>query len=301
MSKNVSRMITAFDGWKESLQSFSNVPKGMFGRVAIIKCGNVEINLDELDFEVETEFDDNVDKNEGTINIYNLAKTTIQELKQCCKDRKELTITAGYKGDTGVIFKGVIIKVYSKSDELDTVTTLYLLDTEDAGGGNDGIKDKTYKKGTKASYILKDLIGYLDLPLAVFSVRRDHVYKDEVKVNGEIWEEIKKQAEVCGISVYVNNRMIYARHLSEGDNINFTVSAETGLIGSPEEFYEDIETEDYTETIHGYKVKMLLQHRMTTAAIINLNAKDVSGQFRVRAGKHIINESEATTEIEVIG
>ena len=47
-------------------------------------------------------------------------------------------------------------------------------------------------------------------------------------------ENIKKYAQVCGVSVYVNKGKIYARHIKDGDNINFTVQASTGMIGSPE-------------------------------------------------------------------
>ena len=45
---------------------------------------------------------------------------------------------------------------------------------------------------------------------------------------------------------------------------------------------------------------MLLQHRITTASIINLksiNAKD--GKYRVRSGEHTFSNSEAITKIKV--
>ena len=295
MSKNVSRLIKAFEGFKEGLKPYSDPPKGMFGAVAIIESGGVTLKSEELDIEFTVNLDDNVESDEAEIIVYNLSKTTIQALKR----ENPISITAGYKGDTGVIFDGKIHNVATKKEGIDKKTTIKALAY--IGGSNKTLANKTYRAGTKASYILKDLItNYITLPLAVFKVRRDHTYKDEVKIDGEVWEEIKKFAEVCGISAYVNNGKIYARHISEGDNINFTVSADKGLIGSPEEFEEEITAEDYKDTVKGYKLKMLLQHRMTTAAIIDLESLDVSGTFRVRSGTHTFNNSETITEVEVV-
>lgn len=294
MSKNVSRLVKAFEGFKEGLTSFSQPPEGMFGRLAIIESGNVKISSDDLDFEFTVEFDDNIEANEAEIIIYNLSKTTIEGFKFGA----EITITAGYKGDTGLIFKGSINKVTTKESGVDKVTTIKAIDFK-SGTGRD-LTEKTYKENTKASYILKNLLSYTDYPIAVFSPRRDYTYKEEVAIDGYIMDEVKKYAEVCGISVYINNGNIYARHITEGDNINFTLNADTGLIESPEEFEEEITAEDYTDIVKGYNLKMILQHRMTTAAIINLVSKSVSGTFRVRSGKHIFNESESITEVVVI-
>ncbi len=281
-------------GWKEGLQYFTDPPKGMFGRVAIIETGGVTLKSEELDFEFTVPFDDDTEANEAEIIVYNLSKTTRQALKY----NNPITITAGYKNDTGVIFSGFISKATTKSNGLDKVTTIKALDDNDLKERD--VTDITFKAGTKASYILKTLIGKLHLPLAVFKIRRDWTYKDEVKIDGGLMESIKKYAEVCGISVYINKGKVYARHISEGDNINFTLCADTGLIESPEEFEEEVTAEDYKDVIKGYKCKSLLKHLMTTAAIINLSSLDVSGQYRVRSGKHIFNESECITEVEVI-
>lgn len=294
MSDTVSRLVAAFEGWKEGLQPFSDLPKGMFGRVAIIQSGEVVINSKELDVEFDIPFDDDVEANEAEIIIYNLSKTTIRALKQ----NNPITITAGYENDTGVIFSGFISKVTTKLDGVDKRTTIKAIDDMDLKEHD--IVEKEYKGGTSASYILKDLLNQVKLPLAVFKIKRDHTYKESVNVSGGLMSNIKKYAEVCGISVYINKGKIYARQLTEGDNINFTVSADTGLIGSPEEFEEEITAEDYKDTVKGFKFSMLLQHRMTTGAIITLKSRDVNGQYRVRSGRHTFNNSESVTEVEVV-
>ena len=289
-----SKLITAIQGLTDNIEIQEQLPDGLFGRIAIIESSGVSIDSNKLDLEFEVPFDDNVEANEAEITVYNLSKTTVEALKY----NNPISITAGYKDDTGVIFSGYISKVTTKFNGLDKVTTIYAIDSEDLKERD--IVEVEFSAGTSASYILKDLISRVSLPLAVFNPRRDWTYKDSVKVDGGLMDNIQKYAEVCGISVYINKGKIYARHISEGDNINFDVSSETGLIESPEEFEEEITAEDYKDIVNGYRLTMILQHRMTTASIINLQSKNVSGQYRVRSGKHIFSDSEAITEIEVI-
>ena len=282
------------DGWKAGTEASVQVPNGVFGRIGKIESGGVKIDAATLDVEWDIPFDDDVMANEGEIIIYNLSKTTIQALKQ----NNPITVEAGYKNDTGLIFDGIIRKVTTKREGVDKKTTIKVVD--DVSREEKKITNVTFQKGTKASYILRNLINRVSLPCAVFSVKRDHTYKDEVKIDGDLFDNIKKYAEVCGISVYINKRKIYARHLKDGDNIEFTVNAKTGLINSPEEFEDEITAEDYTDKIKGCNFSMLLQHRITTAAIINLDSANLKGKFRVRSGRHIFNRDEAITEVEAI-
>lgn len=294
MSKHSSRLVKAMEGWNNALAMFTEPPKGMFGRIAIVQSGGVKLNSEELDIEFTVPFDDDAEANEAEIIVYNLSKTTIQALKY----NNPITVEAGYKNDTGVIFSGFISQIKTKIEGMDKITTIKAIDDTDLQERD--LVDISYKAGMTASYILKDLLGRLKLPIAVFSPRRDWTYKDEVTVDGGLMDNIRKYAEVCGISAYINKGKIYARHISEGDNINFTVCADTGLIESPEEFEEEVTAEDYKDIVKGYNFKMILQHRITTAAIISLTSQNVSGQYRVRSGKHVFNESESITEVEVI-
>ncbi len=289
MGKHESRLIKAMQGWSEGLKPYSDAPKGMFGRVAIVKSNGVTLNSEELDIEFVVPFDDDAEANEAEIIAYNLSKTTIAALKY----NNEITIQAGYKDDYGQIFKGYISKVTTKHSGVDKITTIYALDDMDLKERD--LEEITYKAGTKASYILKNLVSKVKLPVAVFKVKRDHTYKDSVKVSGGLMENIRKYAEICGISVYINKGKIYARHLSEGENTNFIISADTGLIGSPSEFEETIKGEETEETINGWEIECILQHRLNTASIVYLQSQNVTGKYRVCSGEHRFSPSEAIT------
>lgn len=288
-----SHIISVLEKGLNELESYEDIPNGMFNSKAIIRSGNVTLNSDELDFEFTVPFDDDLEANQVDITIYNLSDNTINNLKRTA----EISIEAGYKDDIGVIFKGFIDNVKTGYDDVDKVTTITCWNCV----GTETVENITYSENTKASTILKDLISKLKMPIAVFNARRDWSYTDAVTVDGCLREEIKKYAEVCGISVYANNGSIYARYIKDGDNVDFTVNEDTGLIGSPEHYTEEINAEDYVDEIDGYKCEMLLQHRITTGAIVNLSSRESNGTFRVRKGEHRFGDGEAITTFEAIG
>ena len=293
-NKTISSMVKAMQGWETAIAATNEKPTGQFGRVVKIKTASGLTITNELDLEFEVPFDDDAEANEATIKIYNLTKKTIGLLKT----DEEVSISAGYGSDTGVIFVGVISSVKTKWTGRDKVTTITAID--DVKRKERDVDSISFKAGVKASYVLKTLVGKLNLPIAVFKTKRDHTYTEAVTVSGGLMSSIKQYAEVCGVSAYINKRKVYVRHLSDGDDLGFTVKVDTGLIDSPEEFTEEISNEDYQETVKGVTFKMLLEHRITTASIINLQSRDFNGKYRVREGKHVCNDNDFYTEVTAI-
>lgn len=265
----------------------------LFKRSIIIQTGKVTINADDLDMEFDVEFDDDTETNESEITVYNLSDTTIQNIKK----GEKLTLTAGYKEDTGIILSGFISQVKTSFDDLDKVTTIKVVDS--AGGAEREIKDLAFAKGVSASKVLRKLIEMTKLPLAVFSIQRDFVYKDGLTINDGLMETIKKQAQVCGVSAYVNKGQVYVQPLSKGEDVNFSLTVDTGLI-SLSEFEEEITTEKFTDAVKGYEITMLLQHRISTGSILNIQSKNVSGRYRVREGQHTYDGSDFLTKVKAI-
>lgn len=286
-----SKLIKSFEVGLEQLKDFSTKPDGVFGSQAKVICGNVTIDSKELDLEFTVPFDDDLEPNEAEIVVYNLTTNTINQIKYHSK----ISIEAGYTGDTGVVFSGYVDKVTTKRQGADKVTTIKCLDDIK----KNTLQEITYKAGTKASYILKNLLGKTGTPIAVFKVRRDWTYKDEQKVDGNLMENIKKFSEVCGVSTYISKGKIYCRYIKEGDNTSFTVSEDTGLIGSPEPFEEEITAEDYTDVVKGYEAEMLFQHRISAGAIVTLKSVDANGTYRVCSGEHRFNPDECITKVKM--
>lgn len=283
-----SALVKAFESWAEP---YDIKPSGVFGSVAKITSGSVSLSSETLDIEFDVEFDDNLEPNESEIIIYNLSDDTVNQLKKGAA----ISIEAGYKGDTGVLFNGFISKVSIDYEGADRAVKIKALDDIKSHS----IESISFAAGTKASYILKTLIQKTGIPLAVFKIQRDHTYEDSQTVDGDLMKNIKNYAAVCGISAYVSKSKIYARHIKEGDALNFTLSAETGLIGSPKPFTEEVKAEDFTDTINGYEADMLLQYRISAGAIINLKGKHASGTYRVCSGRHSFSGYETITSIKM--
>ena len=295
---NISKMVVAMQGWEEKSSMEMNMPSGMFGQRVIVKSGGVTLDNNDLDIEFTIPFDDDVIPNEVEISVFNLSKNTISQLK----NNEVITVEAGYGDDTGVIFSGRISHVKTNREGCDARTKIKAIDKEDFD--NDSVVSLTYKKGTKASYILKDIISKLKLPVAMFETAKDSTMKEAVNIDGALGDNIKEYSDICGSVTYINNGKVYTRPRSKAVGSNFEVSVETGMIDSPEEFEETVTNREgessKEEKIIGYKVKMLLQHQITTGAAVNLKSIDVSGKFVVRKGQHSCDGTNFTTEIEVI-
>lgn len=268
-------------------------PTGLYDTKVVIKTGNVTIDKDSIDCEFDIPFDDDTEANEGEIVVYNLTDKTIRQIKKGNK----ITITAGYGKDVGVIFEATISKVKTLYEDLDKATYIYAIDGK--GKQEREISEISFSEGTKASTILKNLIGKTGMPIAVFKIKRDYTFKDKTTVDGGLMEGIRKYAQICGVSAYVCKSKIYVCPLSYGENTNFVLSADTGLL-SVSEFEEEQTAEEYTDIIKGYEIEMLLQHRIQTASIINLQSKNAKGTYRVREGSHSYDGENFVTKVKAI-
>lgn len=266
---------------------------GLYQHSVIIKTGDVTIDNQDLDVEFEIPFDDDTEADEAEIIVYNISDLTIQNIK---KDA-QISVTAGYGSDTGVILSGVISKVKTYYSVEDRVTEIYAIDQ--ASLQERELKSISYAKGTTASKILRDLVSQVGLPVAVFSPKRDHTYKDKSTVDGGLMENIRKYAKVCGVSAYICKGQIYVRHILDGDGLDFTLSSDTGLL-SLSEFEEEQTAEDFKDTVTGYEMTMLLQHRITTASLIHVQSRNVTGTYRVREGSHTYDGTDFLTKVKAI-
>lgn len=290
----VSNVVKALDYALQHAPSYAP-PKGIWGQnITITTSSGVFVKNDDLDFTFNIPFDDDLEPNEAEIIIYNLSDETSSKIQY----NDEITVTAGYGEDTGIIFVGRVAKAFTNWKANDRVTEISAIDTHNLEDID--IVDLAYGENTHAQKVLQDLLALLNLPVAQFKPRRDYVYEDKVNVTGKLLDNIKKYSEVCGVSTYIDRGQIYTRYIKDGDNIGFNICVETGMIDDPQMFEEEEVAEDFKENIQGYDVRLLLQHRIKTAAIVNIQSRNVTGQYRVRAGKHTYDGLNLITEIEII-
>lgn len=288
-----SEMAIALQQLTKQMQG-NRQPEGQFKQTVVIRVDKVQIRNQSLDCEFTVKFDDDTQADTAEITIYNLTNETINRFKS----KGKITIEAGYDKDTGVVFSGYIISKKTEWKNMDKITTIKAID--DMKRENQNVESISYAKNTKASYILKDLCKKVGLPIAVFKTERDYTYTDEVTVDGSLPDAIKRYAEVCGVSAYVCKSKIYVRSLKDGDNTRFKLSAATGLL-SLSEFEETRNSKEYgEETVKGFNAEMLLQYRLQTASIIQIDSKNSKGTFRVKEGSHTYSGNNFKTKVKLI-
>lgn len=289
-SGSYSRMAIAIN---ELAGKINTDQSGLYNQRVVIQSGDITIDNKELDCEFYIPFDDDTEANEAEITIYNLTNKSINEFKK----HNKITVTAGYGNDKGVIFSGYISKVKTYHEEYDKLTTIWAIDSESRKERD--IESTSYAAGTKASYILRKLVNKLGLTVAVFNIKRDHTYKDKVTVDGGLMDNIRKYAQICGVSAYICKSKVYVCPLNYQSGTEFKLNHDTGLL-SVTEFEESITAEDYKDTVKGYECKMLLAHQVQTGSIVDITTKDVKGKFRVREGTHSYDGNEFVTTLKAI-
>lgn len=289
-----------------------------FGRVKRVsfESGNYKATYTNegdngLEIQFENPFDDDSKPNETEIQLYNLSKDSIAKIKRGVR----CTLQAGYRGEVGVLASGIVSRALTKREGVDKITSVFVLEGDDFSrikvtkkiadpaekytSGKKKGQDKeqklqiAFKKETKGSVIINKLVRVLGIKLAAKpKLVRDKVYKKGYTVTGLILNNLEEVVRDCGSIIYYRRGRLVIRPLREGFDERFTLSEETGLIASPEPFDDD--------KSEGYKVKMLLQHRITVASIVKVKSSTANGTFRVVRGKHIATSDGFYTEAEII-
>lgn len=248
-----------------------------FGRTAEVVIGKKKFAMKDYNLEATIPFDADLLPNEAEIRIWNLSRETLAAFESNMK----LTVNAGYEGDAGLVFSGMISSVQTAWDGVDQVTTIHALDSEDFSKRKK--RDMAFAKGTYASSIIRQLASLAGLPVAMLELKKDYQYKNGYADSGILTDMIKKVADACATGVYINKGKLYVRDLYKGASSLFKLSKTTGLIGTPEPFQD--------ENVKGYNLKQQLQYRVTTASIIDVDSSVYQGRLYVRGGTHRISRT----------
>jgi len=265
---------------------------GLYHHCAIFTLKNVTIDSDEIDVEFSIPFDNNTEANEAELTIYNLSYNTTNQINR----GDSITVKAGYGDDLGVIFQGTISDKSIENDHEDRIITLHAID----GAGLESCEAEVeYAAGNTAQAILYDLVVRLGLPIASWYPVRDSTFDSTVSVDGSLMDAIKKYAWICGVSAYVCKGSIYVHPLSYDGSTSYDLSVDTGLL-STEEYEKEVTNGDYTDTVKGWELEMLLNPQVQTGTRINLTSSRANGTYYVQEGEHNFNGDDMTTTVTAI-
>lgn len=249
----------------------------------------VTIDSDTLDCEFTIPFDNNTEANEAELTIYNLSYNTTNQLRI----GGGVMVKAGYGEDLGVIFTGTISDKQVVNADTDRIITIKAMD---GAGLRKCDVEVSYCEGNTAQGILYDLAVRLGFPIATWQPVRDYTFDRTNNVDGSLMDAIEKYAGICGISAYVCKGMLYMQPLSAAGLDACSLSVETGLL-TAEEYEKDKKNGEFEDTIRGWQLEMLLNHRIQTGTRIDLQSNRATGSFYVQEGTHEYDGKTMTTKV----
>jgi len=258
-------------------------------RQVVILAGGRRFHNDDLTIEFDVPFDNTEAPDVAKATIFNLSDNSINAIKK----NQHVVINAGYKGDVGTIFKGTLQNASTRWHGVDKATELIIGD-----GAMEWLStevSQTYAENIQASAILRDLTGMFGLELGRLDLVNDLTYPKGRCIDAMLKDAIKQIVKECESHFNISMGKIYIMPFGEGIETGFLLNSNTGLIGSPEAF----EREEQGETMKGFKVQMLLNHRITINSILQIQSRTANGRYRVLKGRHR-SSVDFLTEVEVV-
>ncbi len=288
-----------------------------------LHSGNAKNN--DLQIQYDVPFADDGNPSIGTVTIYNLDKTT----RNYFKKGVHITLSAGYKTDHGVLAEGNVVTVNQATTDFSTSTFSFTFREGKDYSGTDVLKttaavntrvkikvpEKTnkkklktayktekvkkkvnlsFKKGTKAKTIISQVASKAGIHISSIKLKKNVEYKKGYTVSAKPIEAIKSIAQKCGSSLYYRRGDLMIDDLSKANGYveHLLLTYKSGLIQQP-----TFEIDDNGKKV--WTLVSLLQYKVSTGSVIQVDTDDLKGTFRVRSGEHQNGGSDSTTTMEV--
>ncbi|HCJ8179822.1 TPA: hypothetical protein NV830_001156 [Escherichia coli] len=260
--------------------------------------------------------DNNKDPNQAEIVVYNLSDDTVNYINRGIRNNLAVALAVGYEGEELVmIFKGTIQWVSDTFDSVDRKTTLHCLD----GGINiaEARTSRSYPKGTKIKRVVTDLVKDLGTTEGNIHVDNDQTLSSATAMCGNTSHYLEHICKSIDHNVSIQDGSVYVTPRSQMSSARSAyISPETGLIGSPEPFHNDIKpTKKVTKSskkakkpTDGVKFKCQMNGAILPEKTIWLKSRDYDGPFKVvsvshngdKEGKEWVTEVECVSVSEVM-
>lgn len=254
--------------------------------------------------------DNNKDPNKAEITVYNLSDDTVNYINRSIRNNLAVALAVGYEGQELImIFKGTVQWVSDVFDGTERKTALHCLD----GGINiaEARTSRSYPKGTKVKTIVKDLVKDLGTTEGNIHIDTEEAVSSSVAFCGNTSHYLEGICRGIDHNVSIQDGSIYVTPRSQMSGARSAyISAETGLIGSPEPFHNDIKpTAKVTKTskkakkpTDGVKFKCQINGAILPEKTIWLKSRQYDGGFKVVSVTHTGDKEgkQWTTEVESV-
>lgn len=254
--------------------------------------------------------DNNKDPNQAEITVYNLSDDTVNYINRGIRNNLAVALAVGYEGQELImIFKGTIQWVSDTFERVDRKTVLHCLD----GGINiaEARTSRSYPKGTKVSSVVTDLVKDLGTTEGNIHVDSTQTLSSATAMCGNTSHYLEHICKSIDHNVSIQDGSVYVTPRSQMSSARSAyISPETGLIGSPEPFHNDIKpTKKVTKKskkpkkpTDGVKFKCQMNGAILPEKTIWLKSRDYDGPFKVVSVSHNGDKegAEWTTEVECV-
>lgn len=248
-------------------------PVTQFNRVAsiVLSDGKLGIDLSDFHYRFDIQAMDTESPNNMALRVFNLSDKTIARIKG---EFSTVTVTAGYKGNTGVIFTGTIKQLRSgRESNISRYLDIFAADSDLEL--NYGIVRQTLAAGSKpqdAISAVSRAYGFTADPVqpavntegvnpaslsrgkVLWGLGRS-VLRDAAKTLNASWSVQGRQIQVLPMQAYLPNEVV-------------ELTSQTGLIGVPE------------QTDAGISARCLLNPRIVVGGLVKINNAAINHYLR---------------------
>lgn len=240
------------------------------------------------------------EKHIAEITLYNINPGHFNSIRQ--GDKVELF--AGYHGDTGLLLSGTIFRVTTPTlEDADTAYVLRVLEGQDYTRLPK--QNITFAAGTYADTIVKEVARRAGMQLDFVSINNNKRFEEEYTAEGHPMEILSSLATETKTSLfYLRGRLTFAFVFAGRNAELFSLTPQTGLIGSPTVASRDDDWQD-EEDDDGYghwsfSCTSILNYHLTTFSRVDVKSKYLTHGMYVINGEHTFNGTEARTNFEGI-
>jgi len=230
------------------------------------------------------------------LEIYNLSQTTRDALQKLISSNNEninnqevVMLYAGYSFNVGaeLLYSGNIVNISSRKEPPDVITTISC--AENALVYKNSFSALSYSGGVNSTKIITDIAAQMQVPIDDnsnygTSVTFAHGWS-HAGLTKNAMDKIARQAGLTWSTQNGKIRLVpYGNSTNEQDVV--VVSSTTGMIGSPERKDSSGDETDNPAMKHGWKVKSLLQPKLSPNKRVKIESMNVNGIYIIDTVSH---------------
>lgn len=254
--------------------------------------------------------DNNKDPNKSEITVVNLSDSTVNYINQNIRNNVAVVLQVGYENQTlNTIFSGTIQWISDSFDGVDRNTVLHCVD----GGINISLarSSKSFPKGTRVSTVIQSLVSDMGTPVGNVTVDTDATISSASVMCGSTSHYLENICKSNDHNFSIQDGSIYITPRSKMFSQRTSyISPDTGLIGSPQPFHNDIKpTKRVTKSskkakkpTDGVRFKCEIDSSLVPEKTVWLKSKDYDGGFKVVTVTHTLDYegNQWLTEVEAV-